>query len=105
MPNIINELNVDRILLDLHQFLKAFPSSVWRDLPSDTPLRTVKTILHSLAKILGQKVGLLLYFILVGQSLWQLTREAIPGKILIFFSGATFQACLHEYNILKFVLH
>ncbi|XP_030845166.1 cytoskeleton-associated protein 5-A isoform X3 [Strongylocentrotus purpuratus] len=56
MPNIINELNVDRILLDLHQFLKAFPSSVWRDLPSDTPLRTVKTILHSLAKILGQKV-------------------------------------------------
>lgn len=56
MPNIINELNVDRILLDLHQFLKAFPSSVWRDQPSDTPLRTVKTILHSLAKILGQKV-------------------------------------------------
>nr|XP_054761945.1 cytoskeleton-associated protein 5-like isoform X1 [Lytechinus pictus] len=56
MPNIINELNIDRILLDLHQFLKAFPSSVWRDQPSDTPLRTVKTILHSLAKILGQKV-------------------------------------------------
>ncbi|XP_071485290.1 cytoskeleton-associated protein 5-like [Diadema antillarum] len=56
MPNIINELNVDRILLDLHLFLKAFPSSVWRDRPSDTPLRTVKTILHSLAKILGQKV-------------------------------------------------
>ena len=24
---------------------------------------------------------------------------------IIYFSGATFQACLHEYNILKFLLH
>ena len=56
MPNIINDLNVDRIILDLHIFLKSFPSSVWRDQPSDTPLRTVKTMLHSLAKILGHKV-------------------------------------------------
>ena len=57
MPNIIETLKVDRVLLDLHQFLKAFPSHSWRDRPSDTPLRTIKTILHSMAKILGEKVG------------------------------------------------
>ncbi|XP_071809133.1 cytoskeleton-associated protein 5-A-like isoform X2 [Asterias amurensis] len=56
MPNIIDKLKVDRILLDLHHFLKAFPSSSWSDRPSDTPLRTVKTILHSLAKIHGDKI-------------------------------------------------
>ncbi|PIK41383.1 putative cytoskeleton-associated protein 5 [Apostichopus japonicus] len=56
MPNIINELAVEKILLDMHNFLKAFPSPVWKEKPSDTPLRTVKTMLHSLAKILGPKV-------------------------------------------------
>ncbi|XP_038047612.1 cytoskeleton-associated protein 5-like [Patiria miniata] len=56
MPNIIDTLKVDRVLLDLHQFLKAFPSHSWRDRPSDTPLRTVKTILHSMAKIHGEKI-------------------------------------------------
>ncbi|KAJ8023557.1 Cytoskeleton-associated protein 5 [Holothuria leucospilota] len=56
MPNIINDIVVEKILLDMHNFLKAFPSSVWKERPSDTPLRTVKTMLHSLAKILGPKV-------------------------------------------------
>ncbi|XP_022089158.1 cytoskeleton-associated protein 5-like isoform X2 [Acanthaster planci] len=56
MPNIIETLKVDRVLLDLHQFLKAFPSHSWRERASDTPLRTIKTILHSMAKILGDKI-------------------------------------------------
>ena len=34
-----------------------------------------------------------------------ITLDGTRGKINIYFSGATFQACLHEYNILKFVLH
>ncbi len=56
LPNIINELNGDRILGDIHQFLKAFPSGTWKSRPNDTPLRTVKTILHSLVKLKGNKV-------------------------------------------------
>ena len=56
LPDIINDLNLDRILLDLHVFMKAFPSSLWKTRPSDTPLRTVKTLLHTLTKLKGPKV-------------------------------------------------
>ena len=56
MPNIINQLKIEHVLLDIHLFLRAFPSDTWKERPSDVPLRTVKTILHSLAKILGNKV-------------------------------------------------
>ncbi|XP_071956177.1 cytoskeleton-associated protein 5-A-like isoform X2 [Antedon mediterranea] len=56
MPEIIHDINVERLLLSLHVFLKAFPSAVWKERTNDTPLRTIKTILHSLAKILGAKV-------------------------------------------------
>ncbi|XP_033117139.1 cytoskeleton-associated protein 5-like isoform X3 [Anneissia japonica] len=63
MPEIIHDINVERLLLSLHLFLKAFPSSVWKERTNDTPLRTIKTILHSLAKILGSKV--LSYLVLI----------------------------------------
>jgi cytoskeleton-associated protein 5 len=56
LPDIINDLNLDRILQDLHVFMKAFPSSIWKTRPSDTPLRTVKTLLHTLTKLKGPKV-------------------------------------------------
>lgn len=57
LPDIVNDLNLDRILLDLHLFLKAFPSSTWKTKPSDTPLRTVKTIIHTMTKLKGHKVS------------------------------------------------
>lgn len=56
MRQYIDELNIDRILLDLHVFLKAYPSSTWKDRPSDTPIRTVKTILYTLVDIKGEDV-------------------------------------------------
>ncbi|XP_070564717.1 cytoskeleton-associated protein 5-like isoform X2 [Ptychodera flava] len=58
LPNIVTNLNIDRVLLDLHIFLKSFPSpsQTWKERGSDTPLRTIKTIMHSLAKILGNKI-------------------------------------------------
>lgn len=56
MRQYIDELNIDRILLDLHVFLKAYPSSTWKDRPSDTPIRTVKTILYTLVDIKGEEV-------------------------------------------------
>ncbi|XP_070200256.1 cytoskeleton-associated protein 5-like isoform X2 [Littorina saxatilis] len=56
LPNITNELNIDKVLLDAHQFMRAFPSSTWKERPSDQPLRTIKTILHSLAKQKGNKI-------------------------------------------------
>ncbi|ESO97492.1 hypothetical protein LOTGIDRAFT_228176 [Lottia gigantea] len=56
LPNTINELNIERTLLDCHQFLRAFPSSSWKERSSDLPLRTIKTILHSLATLKGKKI-------------------------------------------------
>ncbi|XP_015926242.1 cytoskeleton-associated protein 5 [Parasteatoda tepidariorum] len=51
IPQVINDLNIDRILLDVHVFLKAFPSSSWKEKQYDTPIRTVKTILFKLVEI------------------------------------------------------
>ena len=56
LPDIINDLNLDRVLYDIHMFLKAFPSHSWKDRPNDLPLRTIKTVLHSLVKLKGSKV-------------------------------------------------
>ncbi|KAK6191581.1 hypothetical protein SNE40_003232 [Patella caerulea] len=56
LPNTINELNIERTLLDCHLFLRAFPSSSWKERTSDLPLRTIKTILHSLATLKGKKI-------------------------------------------------
>ncbi|XP_052800946.1 cytoskeleton-associated protein 5-A-like isoform X2 [Mya arenaria] len=56
LPDTIKELNLDRVLYDLHVFLRAFPSSTWKERANDLPLRTIKTILHSLVKLKGSKI-------------------------------------------------
>lgn len=50
------DLEYDRILADTHAFLRDFPSSWWKKQPSDTPLRTVKTILHTMVKLRGPQI-------------------------------------------------
>ena len=81
----INTVNISTILVDLHKFLKvsfvpvnkrhlffllllnvvveigifatqAYPSSVWKDRQSDTPIRTIKTIIHALARLQGEAI-------------------------------------------------
>ncbi|KAJ8298919.1 hypothetical protein KUTeg_022979 [Tegillarca granosa] len=56
LPVSIDSINIDRILLDTHLFLKAFPSKTWKDRPSDIPLRTIKTVIHTLAQLKGSKI-------------------------------------------------
>jgi cytoskeleton-associated protein 5 len=56
MPTVIGDMNIDRILADMHYFLKAYPSCTWKHRQSDMPLRTVKTILHTFVKIKGSKI-------------------------------------------------
>lgn len=56
LPTIINDLDLDRLVADINLFLKAFPSYTWKSKPTDMPLRTIKTILHSLAKIKGNRI-------------------------------------------------
>ncbi|XP_066276419.1 cytoskeleton-associated protein 5-like isoform X5 [Branchiostoma lanceolatum] len=56
MSDTSMDINMDKVLLDLHNFMKAFPTVTWKDRPSDMPLRTIKTVLHLLAMIKGNKI-------------------------------------------------
>ena len=57
LPQIIDDVKVEQVLLDIHKFLIAHPPQVWKDRADDTPLRTIRTILHSLAKLKGIDVS------------------------------------------------
>lgn len=56
LPERSNELNYDAVILEVHEFMLALPSSWWQTRPSDTPMRTVKTIIHNMAKIKGNAI-------------------------------------------------
>ncbi|NXC15820.1 CKAP5 protein, partial [Corythaeola cristata] len=56
LPETINSINLDRILLDIHIFLKIFPKEKLKQCKSEFPIRTVKTLLHTLCKLKGPKI-------------------------------------------------
>lgn len=56
LPSWEAETDFDMVLYDIHLFLKDFPSSSWKKQPSDTPVRTIKTILHCMTKIKGNRI-------------------------------------------------
>ncbi len=78
-------MNLDALLAELHDFLKAYPSSYWKrqqaevEGASDTPMRTVKTILHTLTKLRGDAVLDHLSKVQV-RSLEQKTRISVSGE-------------------------
>ncbi|KAG8185075.1 hypothetical protein JTE90_029692 [Oedothorax gibbosus] len=53
---VIHEMNIDRILLDIHVFLKTYPSSSWKERADDTPIRTIKTILFKFVEIKNEDI-------------------------------------------------
>ncbi|KAK8759746.1 hypothetical protein V5799_002618 [Amblyomma americanum] len=56
LESCVDELSLDMVLVDLHLFLKAYRGSFWEGRPSDTPLRTVRTIIYKLAALKGHKL-------------------------------------------------
>ncbi|XP_029845565.2 cytoskeleton-associated protein 5 [Ixodes scapularis] len=50
------QLDLDLVLLDVHLFLRAYPAPFWEGRPSDTPLRTVRTLLYKLAALEGHRL-------------------------------------------------
>lgn len=53
MNNWVDEIDYDSVLLEIHLFMKQFPTTWWKLKESDTPIRTVKTILHTMVKMKG----------------------------------------------------
>ncbi|XP_034164860.2 cytoskeleton-associated protein 5-A [Pangasianodon hypophthalmus] len=56
LPEKIESLYLDRILLDIHNFMKAFPKDLLKQKPNDMAHRTVKTLLHTLYRLVGPKI-------------------------------------------------
>nr|CAD7194945.1 unnamed protein product [Timema douglasi] len=56
MPQWDYDLDYAMVLYDIHIFFKEYPSSMWKKRPVDTPVRTVKTILHTMVKMKGTKI-------------------------------------------------
>ncbi|XP_061825770.1 cytoskeleton-associated protein 5 isoform X2 [Nerophis lumbriciformis] len=56
LPETINTINLDRILFDVHNIMKVFPKEKLKQLKSDVPHRTLKTLLHTLCKLTGAQI-------------------------------------------------
>uniref|UniRef100_A0A182SXJ2 TOG domain-containing protein n=1 Tax=Anopheles maculatus TaxID=74869 RepID=A0A182SXJ2_9DIPT len=56
IPDRLPELDYEAVLLEVHEFMLALPSTWWQSRPSDMPLRTVKTIIHNMTKIKGNAI-------------------------------------------------
>ncbi|CAI9583121.1 unnamed protein product [Staurois parvus] len=56
LPECINNVNLDRILLDIHNFMRVLPKEKLKAHKSELPMRTLKTLLHTLCKLKGSKI-------------------------------------------------
>ncbi|XP_060130408.1 cytoskeleton-associated protein 5 isoform X2 [Zootoca vivipara] len=56
LPETINTINLDRIMLDIHIFMKVFPKEKLKQCKSEFPIRTLKTLIHTLCKLKGPKL-------------------------------------------------
>nr|XP_045625375.1 cytoskeleton-associated protein 5-A-like isoform X2 [Procambarus clarkii] len=56
LPSRTSDLDLDQILFDVHNFLVAYPVNTWSERPSDTPLRTIKTVIHTLCRVYGTTI-------------------------------------------------
>ncbi|XP_017577552.1 cytoskeleton-associated protein 5-A-like isoform X1 [Pygocentrus nattereri] len=56
LPEKVEALYLDRILLDIHNFMKLFPKEMLKQKPNDMAHRTVRTLLHTLYRLVGPKI-------------------------------------------------
>ncbi|CAL8245486.1 unnamed protein product [Lota lota] len=56
LPQTISHVNLDRILLDIHNFKKMMSKEKQQRLPNDMTQRTLKTLLHTLCRLTGPKI-------------------------------------------------
>ncbi|XP_059587243.1 cytoskeleton-associated protein 5-like [Alligator mississippiensis] len=53
LPRTLSSLHLDHVLLDLHTFLRAFPTEALKQCASKLPLQALKTLLHTLCELKG----------------------------------------------------
>ncbi|XP_061853782.1 cytoskeleton-associated protein 5 isoform X2 [Colius striatus] len=56
LPQTINSINLDRILLDIHMFMKVLPKEKLKRCKSELPIRTLKTVIYTLCKQKGPEI-------------------------------------------------
>ncbi|XP_035251998.1 cytoskeleton-associated protein 5-like isoform X2 [Anguilla anguilla] len=56
LPETMDSLNLDRIMLEIHNFMKVLPREKLKQLKCDMPYRTLKTLLHTLCRLCGPKI-------------------------------------------------
>uniref|UniRef100_A0A4W5P073 Cytoskeleton associated protein 5 n=1 Tax=Hucho hucho TaxID=62062 RepID=A0A4W5P073_9TELE len=56
LPDTISSLTLDKILLDVHNFMKIFPKDRLRQLKTDMPHHTLKILLHTLCRLEGPTI-------------------------------------------------
>uniref|UniRef100_A0A914V058 TOG domain-containing protein n=1 Tax=Plectus sambesii TaxID=2011161 RepID=A0A914V058_9BILA len=56
LPQLVHQMQLNKVLYEAHQFFCDFPGDSWRDKPSDMPLRTVKTVLNAITKAKGDAI-------------------------------------------------
>lgn len=56
LPSWLESMDVSLLLADLHSFLVSYPGSYWKQQSDDTPMRTVKTVIHTLVKCQGEGI-------------------------------------------------
>ncbi|XP_061077698.1 cytoskeleton-associated protein 5-like isoform X3 [Conger conger] len=56
LPDTMNSINLDRVLLEIHSFMKVLPKEKLKQLNCDLPYRTLKTLLHTLCRLCGPKI-------------------------------------------------
>ena len=56
IPESVSSLNLDQLLLDIHQFMAGYEKVVPSPSAEDYPFRTVKTVLYHLTNTVGGEV-------------------------------------------------
>ena len=73
LPSWLESMDVSLLMADLHSFMVSYPGSYWEQQSDDTPLRTVKTVIHMLVKCQGTGIQSCL-----GRIQDPLTSEMVP---------------------------
>lgn len=102
MPDKCDDIDYEQVLLEIHGFMSTLPQAWWNNRPSDTPIRfvgrrsnqkfvlhnipihrTVKTIIHNIAKLKGRDILLHTGKIPQNSELYSYLLKALKVKVFL----------------------